>query len=112
MFSPKHPILLRAINLCIYNINNKTTEYLPLLTGPSVFTNSINDVIKKRYSIKDKINLLYVDEKNLNKITKTDNFCKFYNRDYEPFCKYDNNCKDILLQNNTYWKDDKEVFNY
>jgi len=111
MFSPKHPILLRVINLCIYNINNKTTDYLPLLTGPTVFTNAVNDVIKNRYAIKNKINLIHIDENVLNKITTPDNFCKFCGKDYEPFCNYDNGCKDIILRNSVHWKNDKGVFN-
>jgi hypothetical protein len=47
MFSPKHPILLAAINICIYNINNKISNNLVEITGPAVFTNAVNFVLKK-----------------------------------------------------------------
>ena len=128
MFSPKHPILLRTINCCIYNINNKTSTWLPTLTGPVVFTNSINFVLKNEYLlyneknmdkitdkiINSKINLWIYKDSVLNYIFNRDNSdtkCRFFGKDYEYFCSYDNGCKDILLKNNIYWHYDKEIFN-
>jgi len=126
IFSPKHPLLLRTINSCIYNINNKTSTWLPTLTGPTVFTQSINYVLKNKH-------LLY-NEKNIECITLigknnlyiyNDDFlnyffnnsdsvakCRFFGKDYNEFCSYDNGCKDILLNDGSiYWKNDKKIFN-
>ena len=50
-FTPQHPILLYARNLCMYNIINKTSDWLPSLTGPGVFTCAVNHVLKKQYNI-------------------------------------------------------------
>jgi len=114
MFAPKHPILLRAINICIYNINNRTTNWLPELTGPGVFTIAINDIIKKIYKLNSKKqNLFYLSDSVLNNLFNNDKnkvTFRFYGKDYEEFCSYDNGCKDVILENSTYWKDDKEVF--
>ena len=113
MFAPKHPILLRTINLCIYNINNKISHWLPTLTGPTVFTNAVNFVLKKKYNLETEISLFNFTDNDINNITnKEENvFCRFYLTDYENFCEYDNKCKDILLKNTIYWKNDKNIFN-
>lgn len=129
IFSPKHPILLRTINCCIHNINNKTSTWLPTLTGPVVFTDSINFVLKKEYLLYNKkiidkntetitnsnINLWNYTDKDLNYIFNRDDDsvtkCRFFGKDYEDFCSYDNGCKDILLKNNIYWQNDKNIFN-
>lgn len=114
MFAPKHPILLRAINICIYNINNRTTNWLPDLTGPGVFTIAINDIIKKIYKLNiKKQNLFDLSDSVLNNLFNNDKnnvTFRFYGKDYEDFCSYDNGCKEVILENSTYWKDDKEVF--
>jgi mannosyltransferase OCH1-like enzyme len=114
MFSPKHPILLRAINLCIFNINNKTTTDLVKLTGPAVFTSAVNYVLKQRYNIETDINLFCLPDKYLNSIFNSNNTikCRFYGKDYGDFCNYDNGCKDILLKEAVHWKQDKEIYNY
>ena len=51
IFSKGHPILKRAIDLCIRNINNRLSFYLPTLTGPAVFTQAIHNVLKSQYNI-------------------------------------------------------------
>ena len=115
MFSPKHPILLRAINMCIYNINNKISNNLVELTGPVVFTNAVNFVLKKKYLINSKKNLFFYKDKDLNNLfNKDENYikCKFFGSDYNNFCQYDNGCKDIILKDSVYWKNDKEIFNF
>jgi mannosyltransferase OCH1-like enzyme len=119
MFSPKHPILLRAINLCIYNIHNKTTTYLVNLTGPAVFTDAVNYVLKKKYSyvLKKKYslqkNLFYYHDRELNELFNRDENsirCRFYGKDYEGFCDFDNGTKDVFLKDSIHWKEDKEIF--
>jgi hypothetical protein len=119
MFAPNHPILLRAINLCIYNINYKTSRWLPKLTGPAVFTNAVNYILTKHYQIKNNINLFYLTDQKLNSLfnnrennnqNKQSIFCRFYGSDYNDFCKYDNGCKDIILKDTVYWKNDKDIF--
>lgn len=128
IFSPKHPILLRTINSCIYNINNKTSTWLPTLTGPGVFTNSVNYVLKNKHLLynekiddentikisSSKTNLFKYKDNILNLIFNKDcsiTKCRFFGKDYEDFCSYDNGCKDILLKDSIYWHHDKEIFN-
>lgn len=115
MFAPKHPILLRAINMCIYNINNKISNNLVEITGPVVFTNAVNFVLKKKYLIDSKKNLFFYKDQDLNNLFNKDENnikCKFFGRDYNGFCQYDNGCKDIILKDSVYWKNDKEIFNF
>ena len=115
MFAPKHPILLRAINLCIYNINNKISNNLVEITGPVVFTNAVNFVLKKKYLIYCKKNLFFFKDQDLNNLFNKDENnikCKFFGSDYNGFCQYDNGCKDIILKDSVYWKNDKEIFNF
>jgi mannosyltransferase OCH1-like enzyme len=113
MFAPNHPILLKAINICIYNINNKVSSWLPKLTGPGVFTNAVNFFLKKHYLIDSKINLYYFGDEYLNSLFNNNNkiTCRFYGKDYENLCTYDNGCKELILKNAIYWKEDKEIFN-
>jgi mannosyltransferase OCH1-like enzyme len=115
IFAPKHPILLRTINMCIYNINNKVSTWLPTLTGPTVFTSAVNYVLKKHISLQySKLNLKQLPDEILN--YKFDNEicgkdrCRFYGKDYEIFCSYDNGCKREILSNSIYWKNDTEIF--
>ena len=106
-FSPQHPILLYTINLCMYNILNKTSNWLPLLTGPGVFTIAVNRVLKKKHNIGKKISNLYLYPDNvLNKIFDV----RFFGYDYNSYLNYDNHCKDDLLKDSTHWKDDKNIF--
>lgn len=108
-FAPQHPILLYAINSCMYNILNKTSDWLPSLTGPGVFTCAVNHVLKKQYNIeKTKSSNLYLyPDDVLNKIF---NNIRFFGYDYKSYLKYDNGCKDDLLIGSKYWKNDKEIF--
>ena len=109
MFSPKHPVLLRTINLCIFNINNKTSSWLPSLTGPVVFTNAINYVLKNKIKMGKIINFYHFPDNKLNILS--DNSIRFFGFDYENFCKYDNDCKDLILKDSLHWKNDAEIFN-
>lgn len=109
MFSPEHPVLLRTINLCIYNINNKTSSWLPSLTGPLVFTNAINYILKNKIKMGKIINFYHFSDNKLNILS--DNLIRFFGFDYENFCKYDNGCKNEILKDSIYWKNDKEIFN-
>lgn len=101
---------MRTINSCIYNINSKISNWLPTLTGPTVFSNSINFVLKN----KSKINLYKYKDEVLNyAFNRHDSAskCRFFGSDYDSFCSYDNGCKDILLKDSIYWHYDKEIFN-
>lgn len=114
MFSPKHPILLKCINSCINNITNKITNWLPNLTGPGVFTNSVNYVLKKKYSENIKMNFYCFKDDWLNAKFNTDKNnvrCRFFGSDYDNYCSYEHEFKHILLESSTYWKDDKNIFN-
>ena len=109
MFSPKHPVLLRTINLCIFNINNKTSLWLPSLTGPVVFTNAINFVLKNKIKMEKMVNFYHFPDNKLNVLSH--NLIRFYGFDYENFCKYDNGCKNEILKDSVHWKNDKIIFN-
>jgi mannosyltransferase OCH1-like enzyme len=53
MFEKNHPILLKTINNCCYNIMNKTTNDIVFLTGPQgPFTNAINEIMIPLYTKK------------------------------------------------------------
>jgi len=108
-FAPQHPILLYTINLCMYNILNKTSDWLPSLTGPGVFTIAVNHVLKKKFNFeKSKVaNLFFYQDDGLNKIF---NNVRFFGYDYNSYLKYDNGCKDDLLRDSTHWKNDKKIF--
>ena len=111
-FSPKHPILLKCINTCISNINNKITTWLPNLTGPAVFTNSVNYILKKKYCKNIKINLFHFSDDWLNTNFNDNNCkCRFFGSDYNDYCSYTHEFKHILLNSSIYWKDDPDIFN-
>lgn len=116
-FSPQHPILLKTINSCIFNILNKTDTWLPNLTGPGVFTNSVNIILKKKYNINtlNTINLYFLSDEKLNSIfnkkhVNNNVYCRFFGYDYNDYLSYDNGCKSELLQQSIHWKNDTEIF--
>jgi mannosyltransferase OCH1-like enzyme len=112
IFSKNHPILKDVIDNCIYNIMNETTEFIVDLTGPGVFTKSINNVMLDFYNKKN-INLYYEKDEDLNNYINNINNsirCRFYGIDYNNHASWIHEYKDLLYNNNIYWRNEKKIF--
>jgi mannosyltransferase OCH1-like enzyme len=112
IFEKGHPILLKCINTCCYNITNKTTNDVFKLTGPGPFTNAINNVLLPLYNKRIK-NLYFENDTHLNnvlnnKINKIR--CRFYLVDMGSFAKFKHKYIVDLYQTSTYWRNEKIIF--
>lgn len=108
IFEKNHPILQNAIHKCCYNISNKTTNNILLLTGPhGPFTDAINETMVPLY-IK-KTHLYYEPDNELNDIlNKPLNAirCRFYGVDMESFATWKHEYCDDLYANSVHWSRD------
>ena len=114
MFEKNHPILLKTINNCCYNIINKTTDDICILTGPhGAFTNAINEIMIPLYT--KKINNLYFEkDEELNETLNNKNNsirCRFYGIDMEKFAKFKHEYVDYLYDGHLYWRSERKIFN-
>ena len=114
IFEKEHPILLECINKCCYNITNKTTNDICLLTGPhGPFTDVINSLLIPLYNNNKVTNLYFEDDTDLNNVlNKNTNKvrCRFYSVDMGPFAKFKHRYINDLYENHTYWRDEKVIF--
>lgn len=115
MFNKEHPILEKTIERCIFNIKTRKTENILQLTGPHVFSDSINDVLKPLevdvYSSSDAdIDRLMNNNKKYNKI-KT----RIFSFDYNGYCCFKSDDSYLLNINRLDWRQEskiKSVFNH
>ena len=106
MFSPKHPILKKTIELCVDNINSeKYNNNIHSKTGPMVYSNVIKNILnsKKIYNIDDKsIN---------NKLKKYKNpYIKrtyFYKIDYDDYAIFTIPEKELMYKEKKHWKEEQ-----
>ena len=112
IFEKNHPILLEAINQCCYNINNKITQDVCLLTGPwGPFTNAVNKIMIPFYN--KNTNLYFENDDNLNEfLNKNTNTvkCRIYGIDMGKFAKFKHRFCNDLYKNEIYWRDEKKIF--
>lgn len=112
IFQKNHPILLETIKKCCYNITNKTTNDVCLLTGPTgPFTDSINKVMKPFY--KKNTHLYFENDHELNEIlnSKDNNIrVRFYGVDMEDYAEWKHKYCSYLYKNCIYWRDEKKIF--
>jgi hypothetical protein len=113
IFKKGHPILKEVIDQCVYNINNKTSSDLIELTGPGPYTRAINKILAPHYSKKG-ANLYSEKDDDLNRELNRDNAeykSRFYGTDMDGFAKFENTSSNDLYIGNTYWRDEKQLFN-
>jgi len=113
IFKKGHPILKEVIDQCVHNINNKTSTDLIELTGPGPYTRAINKILAPHYSKKG-ANLYSEKDEDLNRELNIDNVeykSRFYGTDMDGFAKFENTSSDDLYVGNTYWRDEKQLFN-
>ncbi len=81
-FSPKHPILKRAIEIATNNIMKRTSTNVAEITGPHPFSRAVNEIMLEYYP--SYCNLYYQPDESLNSAlnTDTDVRCKFIGIDF------------------------------
>jgi len=86
----KHPILLRAIEVCCDNIKCRLNVSIVELTGPGAYTRAINETLLPH--IKKQYNSVYpIDDKYLNEIVTHKDFpvqCRFYKADFGEYARF------------------------
>lgn len=101
IYPPEHPILKICIDKCIHNIKNKTTNDIIELTGPIVYTKSINEYFNDD-------NLYLRKDSEINSIkekTKT----KIHSFDYEGYAYFRNPFSDSLYNNRPHWRSEQQL---
>lgn len=116
IFEKKHPILLKTIQNCCYNIFNRTTNDVCYLTGPAgPFTSAVNEIMSPNYNKNNaKIQNLYFEtDDNLNEVLNNpsnDIRCRFYGVDMVSFAKWKHNYCNHLYQDQIYWRNETKIF--
>jgi mannosyltransferase OCH1-like enzyme len=111
IYEKNHPILKKIIEKCCFNITNKTTNYICLLTGPEgPCTESINEILIPLYN-KETKNLYFEDDNDLNIIfNKTQPKCRFYGIDMEGFARFHHDYSNELYNGNKHWRQETKIF--
>ena len=100
IFEEKHPILRRAIEICVENIQNRTKETVFHITGPDVFTRAI-----KEYTCE---NAYEMDDMKLNNMFS--NVCRFYSVDYPSYGIFKHDRSDELYVGNLHWQNETQIY--
>lgn len=102
IFSHNHPILKRTIELVVDNIkNNKHPNDIHKMTGPTVYSNAINDIHKSIFND-------HIFHNQINHTTdmtyKTANISyRIFGIDYNGYFSFDNGSTNVLKSKNPHW---------
>lgn len=97
MFIPKHFIIEKTLNLCIESILSKKSNDIIDVTGPGIYTKTINTFYGTDAWYKTDIDL-----------TKNYKNTIFNNFDYMGYCKFKHPQAHLLYENKPHWnKTDK-----
>lgn len=116
IFEKKHPILLKTIQNCCYNITHRTSNDVCYLTGPAgPFTSAVNEIMLPYYNRNNVIkhNLYFETDDDLNVVlnrTTNDIRSKFYGVDMGSFAKWKHNHCNNLYQGEIYWRNETNIF--
>ena len=113
IFEKNHPILLKTIEKCCFNIINKISTDVCYITGPAgPFTDSINDTLIPLYG--KNTHLYFESDTNLNNVFDNDKIsikCRFFGIDMNEFASWKHCYSDDLYKGHIYWRDEKKIFN-
>ena len=112
IFQKNHPILLEAINNCCYNIKNKTSNNISILTGPwGAFTDAVNKIMGEFFHKKS--NLYFEEDSILNNILNNPSNkirCKFYKIDMGTFARWKHRYTNELYIDHIHWTNNKQIY--
>jgi mannosyltransferase OCH1-like enzyme len=113
MFAPNHPVLKICLEKCVENIKQRKTNNIIDLTGPTVFSESINE-----YSKILNIDLWSTNDIELNKMLNYNSLkLRVYSKDYHGYCNFKHIFHTILeaynMQNSKirHWTYERKIFN-
>lgn len=113
IFEKEHPILLKTINNCCYNITNKTSNDICYLTGPAgPFTLAVHQLLSPLYT-KNVQNLCCENDEDLNNILNKQDSpirCRFYGIDMESFCRAKHQHTADLYNGFKYWREETKLY--
>ena len=108
IFNAGHPILEKTFKKCVYNIKNQTTQNIWHLTGPSVYSSAIREVLSPLdmdiYKSSDK-NIL--DKINSSEFSNID--CRVYSYDYRDFCLFQHRDSHLLTREKPHWQEESKT---
>jgi mannosyltransferase OCH1-like enzyme len=112
IFEKEHPILLKTILNCCYNISNKITYNILYLTGPhGPYTNAINEVLIPCYN-RD-VHLYYENDEDLNNVFSNPKSlirCRFFGIDMETFAIWKHIYTHDLYYNSIHWRHEQQIY--
>lgn len=92
------------IENCVRNILNKTTHNIMFLTGPILFTNTLNAYLESDQ------NTYYMSDSEFN--AKYSDKLRVYEIDMGKYAKYKHECVDNLYEGaHVYWQNEKTIYN-
>lgn len=108
IFSKDHPILEKTFEKCVYNIKNETTQDIWHLTGPSVYSSAIREVLSPLdmdvYKNSDKIIANKMESSEFNNIK-----CRAYSYDYGDFCIFQHPDSRLLTVDKPHWQEESKT---
>ena len=108
IFKKGHPILERTIEMVIKNIRgNVYPNDIHKMTGPSVYSNAINEIHRERYKCD-------IAHRDIHKKTDITYFSKLfsyrlYGVDYYPYFKFKYRGAKLLYANKARWREEQKV---
>lgn len=95
MFAPEHPILKICIQSCLENIRNNNSKSVLEMTGPVVYSNSINKFFGD-------IGVYYKSDQQINSM-KASTGVRFHSYDYQGYAEFAHPNKNELYVNRPHW---------
>lgn len=109
-FREKHPILERVIDNVVQNINEKKYQNdIVNTTGPGVFTNSLQQIHKAKYSEALKWSGVNIEFNKKFKIDNSSYSYRIYGIDFNKNLSFKYKNTSYLYQDNVHWKKEEST---
>jgi len=108
IFNKQHPILEKTIERVVKNIKqNAYPNDIHKMTGPSVYSNAINEIYKEQYNC----NIVHKSINRKTDITYTSKTFSYrlYGVDYKPYFKFKYRSAKLLYANKNRWREEQKV---
>jgi mannosyltransferase OCH1-like enzyme len=107
IFSKGHPILKKTIELICNNIkNNRYPNNIHKMTGPTVYTEAINEIHKELFN--NIINHRYIKRDTDTTYRKNNISYRLYGIDFNSYITFKHNLNHLLYNNKKHWTQEQK----
>jgi mannosyltransferase OCH1-like enzyme len=104
MYSKKHPILKRTIEIVIDNIkNNRHPNSVLHMTGPYPYSKALNEIHRESYGT-DLVHSTINQSTDIRYKTRDNHSYRIYGIDYNDFCEFKHSANHFLYINRPNWQ--------